>query len=67
MECKFDKNRNKDEKTVRLDGQEIQKYEGFRNLGSKIHKDGEFEKNLNHRIRETWMKRRTASALLCDL
>ncbi len=33
-------------------GQEIPKSKSFRYLGSIIHKDGEIEEDLNHRIRD---------------
>lgn len=51
---------------VRLDGQEILKSNNFQYLGSIIHKYGEIEKNLNHRIKAGWIKWRSASGTLCD-
>ena len=40
MKWKLNKNRNKDEGVVRLDGQEVPKSECFRYLASRTQKDG---------------------------
>ena len=74
MECKFSKSRNKDKGAVQLDDEEILKSESFWYLGSIIflflgsiiHKDGEIEEDVNHRIRVGWMKWRGALGVLCD-
>ena len=62
-ECKFSKSRNRDEGIIRLDGQEILKSESFRYLGSITHKDEKIKEYLNHRIREVWIKSRSASGV----
>ena len=64
--CKFSKSKNRDEGEVRFDGQETLKRENFLYLGSIIHKDGEIEEDVNHRIKGRWMKWRSASEVLCD-
>ena len=51
MECKFSKNRYKNESTLKLDGQEISESKRFRYLGSIIYKDWEIEDDVNLRIR----------------
>jgi len=50
MECKFSKSRNKNERVVILNDQEILKNDNFLFLRSIIHKDGEIEECLNYRI-----------------
>ena len=35
-------------------------------LESIIHKDGDIEKDVNHRINAGWMKWKNASRVLCD-
>ena len=64
--CKFSKSKNRDEGEVIFDGQETLKRENFLYLGSIIHKDGEIEEDVNHRIKGWWMKWRSASEVLCD-
>ena len=49
---------------VRLGNQEILKREDFQFLGSIIHKGGEIENGVNHKIRVWWMKWRSALAIL---
>lgn len=51
MECKFSKNRNGNIGLVRLNGREIPKGDNFRRFGSIIHKNGEIEEDVNHKIR----------------
>ena len=71
MECKVSKIRNRDKfwggGGVRFGNQEILKREDFQFLGSIIHKDGEIENGVNHKIRVWWMKWRSALAILWDL
>ena len=69
MECKVSKIRNRDKfggrgGGLRLGNQEILKREDFQFLGSIIHKDGEIENGVNHKIRVWWMKWRSALAIL---
>ena len=67
MECKVSKIRNRDFfflGGVRLGNQEILKREDFQFLGSIIHKGGEIENGVNHKIRVWWMKWRSALAIL---
>ena len=49
IECKFSKSRNRDEGVIRVDGQEILKWESFRYLKSIICKDGDIEEDVNYR------------------
>jgi hypothetical protein len=51
MKRKFSRSRNRDEGVVRLDGQGIPKGKTFQYLGIIIHKDGEIDEDVNHRIR----------------
>ena len=51
MESKFSKSRDRYEVVVRLNGQEILKSKSFWYLRLIIHKDGEIEDDVNHRIR----------------
>ena len=48
MKCKCSKSRQMDGKT---DGPEILKSESFWYLGSIIHRGGEIEEDVNHKIR----------------
>jgi hypothetical protein len=54
------------EEDVRLDGQVVPKKDTFCYLGSMLQKDGDIDKDLNHRIKVDWLKWRQASAVLCD-
>ena len=56
MKFNFSKSRNRDKRVVRLVGQDIPKSSIFWYYGSIIHKDGEIEDDVNHRIRTGWMK-----------
>ena len=51
LESKSFQSIDKDEGIVRFDSQGIPKSECFQNLGWFIHKDGEIEKDMNHRIK----------------
>ena len=56
MKWKFGKCRNKDEKAMRLNNQEIHKNDSFRYPRLIIHKDEEIKENVNHRIKVRRMK-----------
>ena len=49
-ECKFSKSRNKNERAIILNGQEILKNDSFLFLRSVFHKGEEIEKRVNYRI-----------------
>lgn len=65
MECKFSKNRNRNEGIVRIDNQEIHRSDHFHYLGLIMHK-GEILDDVAHRIRAGWVKWRVAFGVLCD-
>ncbi|KAM2329844.1 hypothetical protein ACFX1X_020752 [Malus domestica] len=56
MECKFNANGGQNELGVRIGDQEVPKSDRFRYLGSILQKNGELNKDLNHRIQAGWMK-----------
>ncbi|CAN6572814.1 unnamed protein product [Malus baccata var. baccata] len=66
MECKFSANGGQNELGVRIGDQEIPKSDCFRYLGSILQKNGELDRDLNHRIQAGWMKWKSASGVLCD-
>ena len=66
MECKFNKNRNRNEGVVKIDNQEIPRSDHFRYLGSIMHKEGDIVDDVAHRIRTRWLKWRGASGVLCN-
>ena len=51
---------------VSLDGQVVPQKDTFQHLGSMLHKDGDIDEDVNHRIKAGWMKWRQASGVLCD-
>jgi hypothetical protein len=51
---------------VSLDGQVVAKKETFRYLGSMLHKDGDIDEDVRHRISAGSLKWRQASGVLCD-
>ncbi|KAM2205475.1 hypothetical protein ACFX1S_024966 [Malus domestica] len=66
MECKFSANGGQNELGVRIRDQEIPKSDRFRYLGSILQKNGEFDRDLNHRIQAGWIKWKNTSGVLCD-
>ena len=50
IECRFSKIKNKNERVVILNGQEILKNDSFLFLRLIFHKGGEIEKCVNYRI-----------------
>ena len=66
IRCRFSESYRNDEKTIKLDGQNVPKSERFRYLGSIIQNDGNVDGNVNYRIQTTWMKWRKASGVLCE-
>ena len=66
MECKFDPTREATQTSLNMLGQEVPKKDVFRYLGSILHKEGEIDEDVSHRIRAGWMKWRSASGFLCD-
>ena len=63
--CGFSTTRHEEEE-VTLDGQVVPQKDTFRYLGSILHKDGDIDEDVNHRIKAGWMKWRQASGILCD-
>ena len=50
IECRFSKSKNKNERAIILNGQEILKNDSFLFLRSVFHKGEEIEKRVNYRI-----------------
>jgi hypothetical protein len=44
----------------------IPKKDTFHYLGSMLHKDGDIDEDLSHRIKASWLKWCQASGVLCD-
>jgi hypothetical protein len=65
MMCDFSMTGHEDG-VVSLDGQVVDKKETFRYLGSMLHKDGDIDEDVRHRISTSWLKWRQASGVLCD-
>ena len=65
MMCGFSTTRH-EEKVVSLDGQVVPRKDTFRYLRSILHKDGDIDEDVKHRIKAGWMKWRQASGILCD-
>jgi hypothetical protein len=61
MKHKFSNWRNKDERAIKLDSQEIPKSGFFGYLRLMIHKNGEIAGDVNYRIRASWLKWRSTS------
>ena len=51
VECKFRKKKNNEQDVITLDSQQILVMECFKYLGLIIQKDGEIDKDVNHRIK----------------
>lgn len=66
MECKFNENGNEGIILIKFDGQEIVQNDRFHYLGSIIQNNEEIDKNICNIIITGWIKRRGASAILCD-
>ncbi|KAM2851653.1 hypothetical protein PS2_027746 [Malus domestica] len=66
MECKFNANGGQNELGVRIGDHEIPKSDCFCYLGSILQKNEKLDGDLNHRIQAGWMKRKSASSVLCD-
>ncbi|KAM1205409.1 hypothetical protein ACFX2G_006312 [Malus domestica] len=66
IECKFSANGGQNELRVRIGDQEIPKSDCFGYLGSILQKNGELDRDFNHRIQAGWMKWKSASSMLCD-
>jgi hypothetical protein len=52
---------------VSLDGQVVPKKDTFRYLGSMLHKEGDIDDDVSHRIKAGWLKWRQDAGVLCDL
>jgi hypothetical protein len=65
MKCDFSAT-TQEEGDVRLDGQVVSKKDNFRYMGSVLHKDGDIDEVVSHRIKAGWLKSRQASGVLCD-
>ena len=66
ISCHFRGYMKKDATPVRIKAQEIPQGDSFQNLGSIISKDREIKENVEHRIREAWLKWRPASSIVYD-
>lgn len=66
MECEFASSREASQVSVNIAGHEVPKKDVFRYLGSILHKGGEIDEDVSHRIRAGWLKWRSASGFLCD-
>ncbi|KAM2034229.1 hypothetical protein ACFX16_037466 [Malus domestica] len=66
MECKFSANGGQNELGVRIRDREVPKSDRFHYLGSILQKNGELDRDLNHRIQAGWMKWKSAFGELCD-
>ena len=53
MRCGFNTTRHEE---VSLDGQSVPQKDTFRHLGSMLQKNGDIDKDVNHRIKVGWMK-----------
>jgi hypothetical protein len=51
---------------VSLEGHVVPKKDTFRYLGSMLHRDGDINEDVNHRVKAGWMKWCQASGVLCD-
>uniref|UniRef100_A0A8I6Z2Z9 Reverse transcriptase domain-containing protein n=1 Tax=Hordeum vulgare subsp. vulgare TaxID=112509 RepID=A0A8I6Z2Z9_HORVV len=65
MRCSFSATRHEDGE-VSLGGLVVPERDMFRYLGSMLHKDGDIDEDVGHRIKAGWMKWRQASGVLCD-
>ena len=65
MRCDFSGDAQ-EEGDVSLEGQVVPKKDTFRYLGSMLHRDGEIDVDISHRIKAGWIKWRQASDILCD-
>jgi hypothetical protein len=51
---------------VRLNGQVVPKKDTFHYLGSMLQKNEDIDEDVSHRIKDSWLKWRQASGILCD-
>jgi hypothetical protein len=65
MKCDFSAT-TQEEGDVRLDGQVVPKKDTFRYLESMLHKNGDIDEDVSHRIKADWLKWRQASGVLYD-
>jgi Reverse transcriptase (RNA-dependent DNA polymerase) len=66
MECEFSDARLRETCIVNMLGQEVPKKDVFKYLGSILHKRGDVDEDVSHRIQAGWVKWRCASGVLCD-
>lgn len=66
MECEFSDGRSRETCNVNMMGQDVPKKDVFKYLGSIMHKGGDVDEDVNHRITTGWLKWRCASGVLCD-
>ncbi|XP_064107526.1 uncharacterized protein LOC135216288 [Macrobrachium nipponense] len=52
--------------SIRLDGEEIERVQNFKYLGSIFEDSGSMNQEVRHRIQAGWNNRRSASGVLCD-
>ncbi|KAL6534459.1 hypothetical protein OROHE_013384 [Orobanche hederae] len=67
MECRFSDNSDREAGMITFDGKVVHGSTLFRYLGSIIQKDGELDGDVAHRIKEGWLKWKSATEVLCDL
>ena len=65
MRCDFD-GVVQEEGDVSLEGQVVSKKDTFRYLGSMLHRDGDIDADVSHRIKAGWIKWRQAFGILYD-
>nr|XP_043611483.1 uncharacterized protein LOC122583111 [Erigeron canadensis] len=68
LRCDFDKNvrRQNVDADIHIGERILCSKESFRYLGSVIHKSGEIDEDVTHRIQAGWMKWRASTGVLCD-
>ena len=66
MYCNFYGHIERVETTARIEDHEILQSDSFLYLGSIISKDGEIDKDVEHRIKAEWLKWRLAYGVLCE-
>ncbi|KAL6560456.1 hypothetical protein OROGR_004015 [Orobanche gracilis] len=64
--CNFSGENNEEAVEVRIADQIVPRTDKFKYLGSIIHKEGEVEDDVTHRIKAGWLKWRASTGVLCD-
>ncbi|KAL6543545.1 hypothetical protein OROHE_010167 [Orobanche hederae] len=66
MECRFSENSDREAGMITFDGKVVHGSTFFWYLGSIIQKDGELDGDVAHRIKEGWVKWKSATRVICD-